>query len=68
VKIIESTDEMTEIGGVPVRHWKGVTDDGVACHVFVHRVAVSTQADNSRFEKELSEIQHVRTIPLSSIL
>ncbi|MCA9270510.1 MAG: hypothetical protein KDA41_18640 [Planctomycetales bacterium] len=52
---IESTDQVTEINGVPVRLWQGTTEDGVDCHVFVHRIAVAKQDDCSAFERELTE-------------
>lgn len=39
---IESTDEIKELDGVPVRVWEGVTDDGGVCFVLVHRIVVPT--------------------------
>jgi hypothetical protein len=52
---IESTDVITRIDGVPVRLWEGVTEDGIPCKVFVHRIAVRDDQDSARFEKELAE-------------
>ncbi len=52
---IESTDQITNIDGVPVRVWKGVTAGGVDCFVMVHRIAVARDLDSSEFERELSE-------------
>ena len=37
---ITSTDQITEIDGIQVRHWRGVGDGGQKCDVFVHRIAV----------------------------
>lgn len=54
---IESTDHTTEINGVPVRHWKGVTDSGVECEVFVHRIAVRADRNCGEFERELEEFR-----------
>lgn len=52
---IEATDKLTEIDGVPVRLWEGVTDGGVPCKVFVHRVAVRDHHDTGAFDRELAE-------------
>lgn len=66
---IESTDMLTHIDGVPVRLWVGVTEQGTACKVFVHRVAVHNNHDAEQFEKELKEqIQPGRVFSLRHIL
>ena len=66
---IESTDQITFMDGVPVRVWHGVTADGTACKVFVHRIAVHNAENSTQFERELSEqLPPGRTIPLSAIL
>lgn len=52
---IESTDHLTYLGGVPVRVWKGRTEGGVECLVFVHRLAVDRAADTAEFDRELRE-------------
>ncbi|MCC7423793.1 MAG: hypothetical protein IT428_26305 [Planctomycetaceae bacterium] len=52
---IESTDQLTHMDGVPVRVWKGTSEDGTPCVVFVHRIAVSNQVDQAQFERELAE-------------
>lgn len=52
---ITSTDKCTEIDGVPVRLWEGVTEAGVPCLVFVHRLAVKKTEDSAQFEAELKE-------------
>jgi hypothetical protein len=53
---IESTDQLTDFEGVPVRVWKGVTERGAECFVFVHRIAVDNSQDAAQFELELKEM------------
>ena len=50
---ITATEKITEIEGVPVRVWNGVTESGVPCIVFVHRIAVHEDHEASQFEAEL---------------
>ena len=52
---IETTDQIVDLDGVPVRVWKGVTASGIECLVFVHRIAVHQSNDQKQFEKELLE-------------
>jgi hypothetical protein len=52
---MKATKHLTEIDGVPVRLWEGVTDDGIKCKVFVHRIAVHNELNAEAFEKELDE-------------
>ena len=57
---MESTEQMVSIetrngGRMQARVWKGVTEGGVECQVLVPRVAVHKAADNSAFERELTE-------------
>ena len=67
--MIESTDEITSMENVPVRVWKGVTESGVPCIVFVHRIAVLNSEDQSQFDTELAEqLPPGRIVPLSAIL
>ena len=68
---IESTSQMTDFDGVPVRVWKGTTAAGVECFVFVHRLAVHKDFDAAEFDRELKEMDPPggpRIIPLSAIL
>jgi hypothetical protein len=53
--IIKSTETLTEIDGVPVRLWDGITERGTRCKVFVHRIAVHNEEDHLDFERELKE-------------
>jgi len=65
---IISTDKLTEIDGVPVRLWEGVTESGIECKVFVHRVAALNK-DSAQFEKELkAQLLPGQKIPLRNIL
>jgi hypothetical protein len=67
--MIESTDALTTIDGVPVRLWEGTTEDGIPCKVFVHRIAVHNEQDASTFDVRLQEqLPPGRHIPLSMIL
>ena len=50
-----ATEKLTEINGVQARLWEGITDQGVKCKVFVHRLAVHRSEDHTQFEKELIE-------------
>lgn len=50
---IEPTEIMTELDGVPVRVWNGITEAGTQCFVFVHRIAVSSDQNQEAFEAEL---------------
>ena len=49
---IESTDMTTHINGVYVRLWKGTTEKGVPCKVFVYRIAADEDDDVSEFVAE----------------
>lgn len=55
---IESTYLLTDIEGVSVRLWEGITEGGIKCKVFVHRLAVHNNEDASEFEHELQEQAH----------
>ena len=66
---IESTEFLTDINGVPVRYWKGITEDGIECKVFVHRIAVHKSEDSARFDAELLEKEPPgRVVPLRKLL
>lgn len=52
---IESTENLTQIEGVPVRLWEGVTEGGVRCKVFIHRLAVHHDDNATQFDAELKE-------------
>jgi hypothetical protein len=67
--LIESTDQLTTIDGVPVRVWKGRTDDNVECKVFIHRIAVHKSQDQALFQAVLLEqLPPGRQVPLSEVL
>ena len=50
---IEATDQLTDLDGVPVRVWHGLTEGGAPCIVFVHRIAVHNDVDAEQFDREL---------------
>lgn len=60
---IESTKEITTLDGVPCRVWRGTTERGIDCFVFVHRVAVHKADDGAEFEAELVEMDSPSTLP-----
>ena len=47
---ITATEHLTDIDGVPVRLWDGVTENGIKCRVFVHRLAVHLADNADQFE------------------
>lgn len=66
---ITATEHTTHLDGVEVRLWEGVTQDGVPCKVFVHRIAVRDDRDASVFERYLSaKVPAGRHVPLSQLL
>ncbi|MGE0605519.1 MAG: hypothetical protein AB7O62_00225 [Pirellulales bacterium] len=71
---IESTDQITTIDGAEARLWRGTTEEGIDCLVFVTRVAVRKEEDQSSFERELreqgvpAELQGPRVVDLRMIL
>lgn len=66
---IESTEQITTVDGVPVRVWNGITERGVPCFVFVHRLAVANAVDQSQFETELAEqLPPGRVVSLAHVL
>lgn len=52
---ITSTDNITQVHGVPVRLWHGVTERGIRCLVFVRSLMVHTARDTDQFDRELIE-------------
>lgn len=52
---IEATENIVNIAGIECRLWKGTTENGTPCKVFVHRVAVHNDDDSIEFENELIE-------------
>ncbi len=67
--MIESTDELTFMDGVPVRVWKGITERGVRCFVFVHRIVAAEKEQKEQLDRDLKvELAPGRVIPLRNIL
>lgn len=67
--LIESTSVTTRIDNVPVRMWEGITESGVRCKVFVHRL-VARDGEHAEFERELREQLEPAElfIPLAKVL
>jgi hypothetical protein len=65
---IEPTDTIVTLvagvgdTGVEARIWSGVTDSGDKVHVFVTRVAVPLDVDQSRFAEALQECRKPEAI------
>jgi hypothetical protein len=57
---IEATDQIVNIDGAECRRWKGVTEKGIECDVFVRRLRVLALADCSQFDQELIELPEPR--------
>ena len=67
---IVPTPLLTTLDGIPVRVWQGVTEDGVPCKVFVHRVRpdATDPVACAAFERYLKEMPPPRAVPLSVIV
>lgn len=66
---ITATKEISHLDGVTCRVWDGVTEGGVPCKVFVHRLAVALDKDAFEFERELHEqMPPGVVIPLRKVL
>lgn len=53
---MEATDQITTMDGVRGRIWKGTTETGQSCLVFVHRIMVPVGEDQAAFERALIEM------------
>lgn len=73
---LESTTKIVEIvingQAVPARVWQGQTENGIACHAYITRIAVDPALDASEFEKDLREHRRpspaIAAIPLRLVL
>ena len=52
---LESTTKIVDLNGVPARIWEGQTENGIAVHAFIARIAVHNSDDATQFEAELKE-------------
>lgn len=50
---ITSTGMIAIFDGRPVRVWRGVTEEGVTCCVFVQRIKIDAGQDQEAFQREL---------------
>jgi hypothetical protein len=53
---MEDTNIFIEWHGVPCRVWRGVTEGGVACDVFVPTLRVRLDRDHSEFDRDLRSL------------
>jgi hypothetical protein len=73
---LESTTKIVELVvdgvAVPARIWEGRTENGVACHAYITRIAVSNDDSAEEFERDLQEqkapSEAIKAIPLRMIL
>jgi hypothetical protein len=72
---VESTSKIVQLNGVPARVWEGHSENGVAIHCFITRVAMRSDEPAERvaiFERDLKEQRRpsaeVEAIPLRMIL
>jgi hypothetical protein len=64
-----STDQLTYFNGVAVRVWRGMTERGIPCLVFTHRLVAATPEDLARFEAEVQEtLEPGHAVELRTIL
>lgn len=73
---LESTTKIMELTlngqTFPARIWEGRTENGIACHAYITRIAVHDSLDASQFERELQEHRRatpaIEAIPLRLII
>lgn len=57
---------------VPARIWEGTTANGIKCHAYITRIAISKDDDAAEFERDLKEhaapTPAIQAIPLRMIL
>ena len=63
--IIESTEKIVVLNGVPARVWDGKTDSGIPVHCFVTRISPQTNENIEQFEAELKK-QKPPTVSIAS--
>lgn len=66
---MEPTKHLTQINGFPCRVWKGTTDAGTPCTVFVHLIAADSRDNCDQFDRELTEtLPPAELCPLAAVL
>jgi hypothetical protein len=58
--IIENTNKVVQLNGVPARIWEGETESGVPVICYVNMISPRTHDAevNARFERELKEVRN----------
>lgn len=64
----ESTDAITVVDGARTRVWKGRTEGGVECTLFIARVAVHVDEDHEEFRRELETMPPPRELDVRHVL
>jgi hypothetical protein len=62
--IIENSEQIVEVNGVPARVWLGRTESGIDVQCLITRIAVLKTDDCSQFDREL----HEQAAPRSALL
>lgn len=57
--VIESTDRVVDVNGVPARVWEGKTESGIEVICCITRIAAPKSENLSQFERELKETRPV---------
>jgi hypothetical protein len=53
--LIEATDTITDVDGVPVRLWEGWTENGIPCAVLVHRIVTLDSGEAAKCFADLQD-------------
>ena len=53
--ILEPTDRIVTVNGIPMRLWRGVTGKGIKVEAIIPRIAASAHDDVSELSAELKE-------------
>lgn len=59
---IHPTSQIADLGGVRVRVWEGVSEDGTPVTLFVARLAIDVEHDQEPFMRELESCPEPRTV------
>jgi hypothetical protein len=63
---IEPTHQVMTLDGIPVRAWNGVSEEGVPCVVFVHRIVV--WAPESEHQATLAFDDKLLNVPVPNMV
>lgn len=67
--VLQPTDQLVQLDGVRCRVWHGVTDEGLPCLFFVHRVMGAQGQDSPAFHAALqAQVPPGREVDLRQVL